>query len=152
MEIANGEDVTKKRKRRQKWNVIVQLIKKRWPSLVALAIAATGLPASADPMSMILVIAALVYPISGAIRGHLRGVRTILIQTIAFLLFATIALVALYVDREIGLILLAAGYLGHSVWDLVHHRTGMMVLRGYAEFCAVFDFLIAVVLLAPLLQ
>ncbi|KON90331.1 hypothetical protein AF332_15790 [Sporosarcina globispora] len=130
----------------------MELIKKRWPSLVALAIAAEGLPASADPMSLILILAALVYPISGAIRGHLRGVRTILIQAIALAFFGVIALVSLYVDRDTGLILLAAGYLGHTVWDFFHHRTDTIVPRWYAEFCAVLDFLIAMMLLAPVLS
>lgn len=147
MELAEKEKITKKGRN----CFCVELIKKRWPSLVALAIAATGLPASTDPMSLILFLAALVYPISGAIRGHLRGVHTILIQAIALAFFGVIALVSLYVDRDTGLILLAAGYLGHTIWDIAHLRTGKIVRQGYAEFCAVLDFLIAMILLAPLL-
>ncbi|MFK7696244.1 hypothetical protein [Paenibacillus sp. HJGM_3] len=151
MELSEREDAAKKGRSGLESNVrITEWVKKRWPSLVALVIAATGLPASADPMSMILFLAALVYPISGAIRGHLRGIRPILIQMTALLFFGVIALVALFVDRDTSLILLAAGYLGHAIWDMVHFRNGKMVLRGYAEFCAVLDFLIAIILLIPI--
>ncbi|TNJ64389.1 hypothetical protein FE784_20700 [Paenibacillus hemerocallicola] len=147
MDLAGKEKINKKK--RTKF-FLVELVKKRWPSFVALAIAATGLPASTDPMSLILFLAALFYPISGAIRGHLRGGRTILIQAIALVFFGVIALVSVYVDRDTGLILLAAGYIGHTIWDIAHFRTGRIVRRGYAEFCAVLDLLIAAVLLAPI--
>ncbi|MEF3305710.1 hypothetical protein [Paenibacillus sp. GYB003] len=144
-----GKETIEEKKRTEFFGM--ELLKKRWPSFAALAIAATGLPASTDPMSLILFLAALVYPISGAIRGHLRGVRTILIQAVALALFGVIALVSVYVDREAGLILLAAGYIGHTIWDAAHFRTGKVVRRGYAEFCAVLDLLIAAVLLAPVI-
>jgi hypothetical protein len=147
MELAGKEEI--KEKGRTKF-FCVELVKKRWPSFLALAVAATGLPASTDPMSLILFLAALVYPISGVIRGHLRGVRTLFIQTIALVFFGVIALVSIYVDKNTGLILLAAGYVGHTIWDIVHFRTGRIVRRGYAEFCAVLDLLIAAVLLAPI--
>ncbi|MCQ6559368.1 hypothetical protein [Paenibacillus mendelii] len=147
MELAEKEEV--KAKGRKKF-FVVELVKKRWPSLVALAVAASGLPASTDPMSLILFLAALFYPISGAIRGHLRGVRTILIQATALVLFGVISLVSIYVNREAGLILLAAGYIGHTIWDIAHFRSGKIVWRGYAEFCAVFDLFVAAFLLAPI--
>lgn len=149
MELARKDEDVKERGRLKFTGI--QLLK-RWPSLVALAMAATGLPASTDPMSFILILIALVYPIAGAIRGHLRGVRTILIQAAALLFFSIIALVSLYVDRETGLILLAAGYIGHAVWDLVHFRSNKIVWRWYAEWCTVLDFFIAAFLLAPILM
>ncbi|MDN4525981.1 hypothetical protein [Fictibacillus fluitans] len=127
----------------------VELMKKRWPSILALVIAASGLPASTDPMSLLLFLIALFYPISGAIRGHLRKKSTIFIQAIAVGIFGMIALVSVYVDREAGLILLAAGYIGHAIWDIAHFKSGKIVRRGYAEFCAVLDLCIALVLLGP---
>lgn len=147
MELAGKEKIEAKKGTKF---LFAKSMMKRWPSFVALALAATGLPASTDPMSLILFLAALVYPISGAIRGHLRGVRTILIQAISLVLFGVIALVSVYVDRNAGLILLAAGYIGHTIWDIAHFRTGKIVRRGYAEFCAVLDLLIAALLLAPI--
>jgi len=124
----------------------------RWPSLLALAMAATGLPASTDPMSFILILIALVYPIAGAIRGHLRGFRTILIQAIAFVVFCIIAIVSLYVDRDTGLTLLAAGYIGHAIWDFAHYRSNKIVWRWYSEWCTVLDFFIAAFLIAPIFK
>lgn len=40
--------------------------------------------------------------------------------------------------------LLIAGLLGHTAWDVWHHRTGRIVPRPYAEFCAVLDVGLAV--------
>lgn len=136
------------KKKKVRKSYLFELVKQRWPSLLALGLAASGLPATTDPMSFLLVLIALVYPISGAIRGHLRGRRTLIIQGLALVIFSLIAVVSFYVDRDMGLILLAVGYIGHSIWDFVHFYNGKMVRRGYAEFCAVLDLLIAIVLIA----
>ena len=42
--------------------------------------------------------------------------------------------------------LLVAGLVGrriHAAWDVHHHRTGRVVERSLAEFCAVLDVLVA---------
>jgi hypothetical protein len=43
--------------------------------------------------------------------------------------------------------LVAAGLVGHAVWDVLHHRRGVVVSRSYAEFCAAFDIGLAVIVL-----
>jgi hypothetical protein len=43
--------------------------------------------------------------------------------------------------------LLAAGWLGHTAWDLAHYRADRIVPRWWAECCAVADVLVAAALL-----
>ena len=42
---------------------------------------------------------------------------------------------------------LAAGWLAHATWDVVHHRLGRVVPHWYAETCLVADLTIATALL-----
>ena len=44
-------------------------------------------------------------------------------------------------------ILIAVGLAAHAVWDIVHHRRNAVVSRSYAEFCAVLDLTLAVVVI-----
>jgi hypothetical protein len=52
-----------------------------------------------------------------------------------------LALTALSLEYELGRYLLAAGWLGHGVWDYAHFRADKVVSRSFAEWCAVFDVL-----------
>ncbi|WJH36586.1 hypothetical protein N6H14_13035 [Paenibacillus sp. CC-CFT747] len=79
------------------------LIKYRWPSIVALVIAASGLPTTTvQPLAQILILAALFYPIAGAIRGHMRGAGPITAQVGGLLIFAGIAAAAMMAGRKRG--------------------------------------------------
>jgi hypothetical protein len=51
-------------------------------------------------------------------------------------------LVALYVEPDLGGMLVAIGLLGHAAWDAVHYVRNRVVTRSYAEFCAVVDLLV----------
>ena len=53
----------------------------------------------------------------------------------------------LTVAPEVARYVLAAGWFGHGVWDLVHLRRDAVVSRSYAEWCGVLDVLIAAELL-----
>lgn len=75
------------------------------------------------------------------------------LQTAAMLVLGTIALLAIRLDATAGGLLVAAALLAHAAWDIHHHRTGRVVDHTLAEFCAVLDILVAllvaVVALAP---
>ena len=70
-----------------------------------------------------------------------------LVQFGGLVLFGGLALIGLSVAPEIARYVLAAGWLGHGVWDLVHLRRDKVVSRSYAEWCGVLDVLIAAELL-----
>jgi hypothetical protein len=40
--------------------------------------------------------------------------------------------------------LVAAGWLTHAAWDVVHLRRDAVIARSFAEWCAVVDVLVAV--------
>ncbi|MFW6690609.1 hypothetical protein [Streptomyces sp. MAR4 CNX-425] len=62
------------------------------------------------------------------------------------MVFCGLAVAGLAADADLGRYLVAAGWLGHGVWDLVHlraRRLGGLVSPTFAEWCAVVDVVIA---------
>ncbi|MBM9465376.1 hypothetical protein JL108_18145 [Aeromicrobium sp. YIM 150415] len=74
-----------------------------------------------------------------------RPLWSLPLQTAAMLVLATAALVATRLDAVAGGLVVAAALLGHAGWDVHHRRTGRVVNRSLAEFCAVLDVIVAVV-------
>ncbi len=70
-----------------------------------------------------------------------KGMFTV--QAIGMAGFAALALTGLAVDPDLGRYLVAAGWFLHGVWDFVHLKLDTVVARSYAEWCGVFDVLIA---------
>jgi hypothetical protein len=88
--------------------------------------------------STVLLAAAAGLVLWAALRGRLRT-DAVKLETAGMLLFGGIAIAAMAVDPEVGLYLVAAGWLGHAVWDVAHLRADKVVSRSFAEWCAVFD-------------
>lgn len=42
---------------------------------------------------------------------------------------------------------MAAGLIGHGIWDIVHYWANRVVARSYAEMCAVYDILLGAAIL-----
>ena len=72
-------------------------------------------------------------------------------QGAGLLLFATVALVTILVDAEVGQYVVAAGYLGHAAWDYAH-RDGSVVPRVFVDICVPLDVLIAASLVVAALR
>lgn len=125
----------------------------RWPLAlgVGLGIASFGAGAGWVPsgnLTLALPGLALSYLIFGAARRHLRQPGVLNQQLLGLAVLGLLAAVALVVDPTIGRYVVATGWLGHAVWDLWHHRLDRVVPRWYAEFCVVFDVLVATSLVA----
>jgi hypothetical protein len=75
--------------------------------------------------------------------GRLRAFQVEYVGIVAFTALATIALA-----RDSAL-LLALGYLGHGLWDLVHHRRGVEVRMPwwYVPLCLSYDTVLAIYVL-----
>ena len=84
----------------------------------------------------------------GAPPGELTDRRLLGAQTGAVLAFGAVAMAAVVVAPDAARIVLAAGWLAHAAWDVVHHRADRVVPRWYAETCMTADVLLAVALLA----
>lgn len=116
----------------------------RWPTLLAVGVAvatfADGLPAL-ELLAGLLVLMPLCYLAFGAVRGELGRPGALPLQAAGLLAFGAVALVAVAVDDTVARYVLAAGWLGHAAWDLVHHRSGKVVPPAWAEWCFVVDLL-----------
>lgn len=71
-------------------------------------------------------------------------------QLIGMAVFAVIAVAAAAAAPLAAGIVLIVGLLGHAAWDVWHHLKRAVVARPYAEFCAVLDFVLAVVIAVTL--
>lgn len=85
------------------------------------------------------------------IRGALRPSWGVPLQSAAMAVFAAVALTAVHSDATWAGMLVAAGLLAHTAWDVHHHRTERVVVRSMSLFCAVLDTFLAVVVLAATL-
>jgi hypothetical protein len=125
---------------------------------MALAVAATAaslalvspLPARLQTCvsAWFVLLAAVIYLVWGTARGDLAARRWLTAQTAGVLGFGVVAVGAAAADPAVARYLLAAGWLSHAAWDVVHHHADRVVPRWYAELCMVCDVMIAGVLLA----
>ncbi|MFI6039466.1 hypothetical protein ACIBBD_36155 [Streptomyces sp. NPDC051315] len=70
------------------------------------------------------------------------------LQLAALIAFGGSAALALGAGGDVGAYLVAAGLFGHALWDAHHYRTEKVVVRPFAEFCAVLDVLLAAAVVA----
>jgi hypothetical protein len=119
-----------------------------WPLLGAGMVLIVGLRLlDVVPPSAVFIAVALVVLIWGAIDGELHRSGDFRLQALGMAGFGAIGLIALAVDPELGRYLVAAGWLGHGVWDFVHLWRNRVVARSYAQWCGVLDVLIGIELL-----
>ncbi|MFI0366851.1 hypothetical protein ACH35V_03165 [Actinomadura sp. 1N219] len=115
-----------------------------WAVLAALLVSFTVLRAVdvVDPAAVVagVALAALVW---GFVRGRLFRSKELQAQALGMIGFGAVALTGLIVDPDAGRYIVAAGWFAHGIWDLVHLKLDKVVLRSYAQWCAVVDVLIA---------
>jgi hypothetical protein len=129
--------------------VIAAVVRRRGASWIILAAGllgyqALGLQHAVDPTVVIVAVSAAV-TLTGLLRPSGRG--ELLLQAGGMVVFTGLAVLGLTVAPEIARYVIAAGWLGHGLWDLVHLRRGAVVSRSYAQWCGVVDIVMAVGLL-----
>ncbi|TDV56092.1 hypothetical protein [Actinophytocola oryzae] len=85
----------------------------------------------------------------GGVRGRWRQ-RDNLLQVVAAVVFAALAIASAAGTPVVAAVILIVGLLAHGVWDVVHHRAGIVVARSYSAFCAGLDAALALVVLIAL--
>jgi hypothetical protein len=132
---------------------------RRWPTALRVLVGVAAVTASLAVLSPLpervqtsvsawcVLLAAVIYLVWGTARGDLAARRWLTAQTAGVLGFAAVAVVAAATDPAVARYVLAAGWLAHAGWDLVHHHADRVVPRWYAELCMVCDVLIAGALL-----
>jgi hypothetical protein len=63
----------------------------------------------------------------------------VLAQAVAALAYGGVAVTALYLSADAGLLLAGLALAAHAVWDTVHYRRDVVVPRSLAEACMFFD-------------
>ena len=130
-------------------------LSRRWPTGVGIAVAAVSVAAMAAMPALIrpwvgawcVLTAAVIYLTWGTARGDLGERRWLTAQTAGVLVFGAVAIAVVASDLASARYVLAAGWLAHALWDIVHHRADRVVPRWYAETCLVTDLTVAAVLL-----
>ncbi|MEU6150052.1 hypothetical protein ABZ816_08660 [Actinosynnema sp. NPDC047251] len=87
---------------------------------------------------------ALAYLVIGLCRGFSRRPAVLAAQAAGVLVFGALAGTALLLDPDVGRYVVAAGWLAHAAWDLVHYRANLVVPRWYALGCVVVDAFVGV--------
>ncbi|MCM6775258.1 hypothetical protein NDR87_16740 [Nocardia sp. CDC159] len=128
-------------------------LRHRWPTLLAILASvlffADG-TSELTPFAALLPIMAIIYLIFGAARRDLTPGRELTLQLTALVAFAGIAALVLALAEPLARPVLAAGWLAHGIWDLIHHRRNRVVPRAWSEWCGVVDVLgAAAILLLP---
>jgi hypothetical protein len=115
-----------------------------WPVLVVGMVVITALRiADVIAPAAVLTAVALVVLAWTAVSAPPHGADLRPVQAAGLAGFSAMALVGLAVDPDLGRYLVAAGWFLHGVWDAVHLRLDKVVVRSYAEWCGVFDILVA---------
>jgi hypothetical protein len=130
-------------------------LSRRWPTGVGITAAAASLAVMAPLPEQVqiwvgawcLLLAAVIYLTWGTSRGDLGERGLLSAETAAVLGFGAVAIATVAVDLTAARFVLAAGWVAHAVWDVVHHRIDRVVPRWYAETCLVADLYLATVLL-----
>jgi hypothetical protein len=105
-----------------------------------------SLGSSWSSWAMVGIAAALT--VYGLLRGALRPPWGMPLQSVAMVVFAAAAIIAVHVTAVWAGLLVGVGLLAHTAWDIYHHRTDRVVVRSMSLFCAVLDSCLAVVVIA----
>jgi len=124
---------------------------RRWTAWVVLL---AGLPLAnfipsiwgIDPL-VVLLVAAPVFLVLGVARGLWSRPGGLPLQTVGMLAFGSIVLVALYLNQDLGGMLVAFALIAHAAWDAYHFLRNRVVPRSYAEFCIFVDLLLGAAIL-----
>ncbi|WP_428965362.1 hypothetical protein [Micromonospora fluostatini] len=119
----------------------------RWPTGLALLMTVDNwfAPAVLPPWTLLVLPAG--YLLIGTVRRRWRTPGALRVELIGLAGYTALAGAAVLVGGDTGAWLVALGWLGHGVWDLVHHRVGRVVPRGYAEWCGVLDLVLGLTMI-----
>jgi len=103
-----------------------------------LALASLRLQAAVEPAAVLLA-AGVALVAWACLVNQGRPSWPVAVEAAGFAGFAVLALGALAVGGDVGVWIVALGWLGHAGWDWWHYRAGAVVSRSFAEWCGVFD-------------
>ncbi|MET7709705.1 hypothetical protein [Micromonospora sp. NPDC005413] len=134
-----------------RWHPVVVALARRWPTGLALLMTVDMWvdPGVLSPWTMLVLAGG--YLVIGVVRGTLHGPGVLATQLVGLVGWVALTLVAVAAGGRTAEWLVAFGWLAHAGWDLVHHRIGRVVPRGYAEWCGVLDAALAGIMILAIL-
>jgi hypothetical protein len=135
--------------------VVVVLLRRRgstWPLLFAglALVVGLGFQDRVRP-AVVLLALALAATIWGVGHGRHRE-REFRLQVAGMIGFAALAVGGLLASPDLARLLVAAGWIGHGVWDYWHLVRDRVVARSFAEWCGALDVVVgASLIIVPLL-
>ncbi len=123
---------------------------RRRAAWIAFAITAASVPVGVLTrldLTIPLVVIAVLLVVYGLITLKRDDRRELAIQAAGFAGFTAVSVIALNLGPAAAAYVAAAAVIGHGAWDLIHHHRDKVVTRAFAEFCAVLDFGMGVLLL-----
>ncbi len=124
-----------------------------WLVLIVLLAGYAGLrfQDQVEPWIVILAVA-LAAAIWGTAHGRHRQ-RDFQIQLIGMIGFGILSFTGQLISPDLARYFVAAGWLAHGIWDIVHLIRDRVVSKSWAEWCAVVDILIAAsLIIVPLIR
>ncbi|QLQ36138.1 hypothetical protein [Micromonospora robiginosa] len=127
-------------------------VARRWPAALALLMTADMwfAPTVVPPWTLLVLPGG--YLLLGTWRRQWGDRRRLGVQLAGLAGWGGLAAVAVAVPDRVAGVLVGLGWLGHTGWDLWHHRTGGVVPRGYAQWCAVLDVAVGITTLLAVLS
>ncbi|MGN9813530.1 hypothetical protein ACTMSW_29805 [Micromonospora sp. BQ11] len=122
---------------------LARMLAHRWPTGLALLVTVDAwfTPVVSPWYVLVLPVG---YLLIGAYRRRLGDRRVLAVQLAGLVGWTALVLAAVALGGDAARWLVAAGWLAHAAWDVVHHRRDQVVPRGYAEFCAVLDVVVGI--------
>ncbi|WP_138758579.1 hypothetical protein [Modestobacter altitudinis] len=118
-----------------------------WPVLLAVLVGVVALKRAGAAGAGVVFGLVAVVAVVGVVRGSLHWPRLPALQVPAAALFAGGGALAADVNPRVAGYAVAAGLIGHALWDVYHWWVDRIVTRSFAEWCAVFDLALGVGLL-----
>lgn len=122
---------------------LIGVLGHRAPTWIALAMTMGAWSGPTAPLSWVMLILPSAYLVFGVFRGSFHDRRMLAIQLAGFVFYLALAVVAVNVDHDTAVWVIAAAWGSHAVWDFLHHRADVVVPRWWSEWCGVVDFVIA---------
>jgi hypothetical protein len=120
-----------------------------WPILLVGFVALIVLRSFSTGLTLMLIflVAGLSVLVLGVVRRQGRARDGLPLQTLGMLIFGALPLATLAVSPTLSASVIGVAILGHGAWDIFHLLRNRVVVRSYAEFCAVFDLLLGAAIL-----
>ncbi|MEV0332743.1 hypothetical protein [Nocardia sp. NPDC050717] len=100
-----------------------------------------------DRVPTTAVLAAIAVLVVGYAAATGRIDRVFLLQLAGFVVFTAVAVLAQRADLGVARALVAAGWIGHGLWDYEHRHARRTVAGSFAEFCGLIDIVVGVAVL-----